>query len=188
MNAKQFEQILSLPSIFGQWVSLLTVTDQEKNVKPQYKGRGIKKVTKFQAHVRKQSYMDVLNTSTGAVALGIEFKAKRASYYNDVAHNGFCRSLVSDPNKLYIEIRFNEKDKGPELSVLIDDAGNLYDFDILKEKPFNKRGELVAECEVSIRQFKIESIARMKVCGLDLIDEDLNKYENVMGLAFDAAL
>lgn len=188
MNAQQFEQIMQKDSIFGQWISLVTVTDQEKNVLPAYKGRGIKKVTKFQAHVRKQSYIDVLNTSTGAVALGVEFKPKRESHYNDIGHSGFLRSKKSDPSCLYIELRFNEKDKKPEVSILIDAAGKVYDFSILKEKSLSKRGELVAACEVSIKQFKIESVARLKVAGLDLVDESLKKYIDIESMIFEEML
>lgn len=188
MNVSQFEQIQKKENIFGQWVSLVTVTDQDKNVKPEYKGRGIKNVSKFQAHIRKQSYMDVLNTSTGAVELGLEFKPKRESYYNDIGHNGFLRSKKSDPSCLYIELRFNEKDKEPDVSVLIDDTGKVYDFSILKEKSLSKRGELVAACDISVKQFKIESIARLKVAGLDLIDESLKDYINIEGMIIDAAL
>ena len=188
MNTKQFEEIMQLSTVFGQFVSILSVTDQEKNLLPEYKNKGIKKVTKFQAHVRKQSYIEVLNTSTGAVELGLEFKPKRESFYNDIGHNGFCRSLKKDPSKLYLEIRFNDKDVSPEFSILVDDAGKVYPNTILKEKTKTARQELIDKFEISIRQFKVESIARIRIAGLDLIDPALDKYNHIQELIFDKAL
>ena len=183
MLVSQFNQVTALGSIFGQWVSILSVTDQEKNLEPQYKGRGIVKVTKFQAHIRKQSYCEVFETSTGK-----ELTPLRESHYADVAHNGFCSMLKKDPERLFFILRFNDKDKKPDYSILIDDSGKIYPFDILKEKSVGARAQLVKEAGVAYKAFKIESIAKMRVGGLDLVDPALAKYDHILELAFEANL
>ena len=176
MNSKQFQSIAEKKNVLGQFVSVISVSEQEKNVLPEYKGKGIVKVSAFQAHIRKDEYLEVLNTSTGAVETGVQFTAKRESYYYDIAHCGFCRALKSDPSKLYVELRFNDKDKEADDSFLVDEEGNFYDFSILKEKSKNTRAKLVEVFKVSIRQFKIESIARLKIGGEIFDDENLIKY------------
>lgn len=182
MKIEQFNEVVKLEadkSIFGQWISIVSVTDTDKNLKKEYRKQGILKVSQFSAHVRKQSYIDLLNTSTGAVETGIEFKPKRPSHYNSVAHEGFCSELKSDPTQKYFIVKFNENDTKPVKTIYLDAEMNVLDEDeILAERgEGNVRTQLVEEvAKVQIRNFKLASIAKMSVGGLVLVDEDLQKY------------
>lgn len=182
MKIDQFEKVVALEadkSIFGQWISIVSVTDTDKNLKPEFRKKGILKVSQFSAHVRKQSYIDLLNTSTGAVEVGVEFKSKRPSHYNSVAHEGFCSELKSDPTQKYFIVKFNENDTKTPKTIYLDAEMNVLDEDtILAERSGgNIRSQLVNEvAKVQIRNFKLTSIAKMSVGGLQLVDEDLQKY------------
>lgn len=187
MKSEQFNQVVALEAekaIFGQWISIVSVTDTDKNLKPEYRKTGILKVSQFTAHVRKASYIDLLNTSTGAIEAGIEFKPKRPSYYETVAHNGFCSLLKSKPEEKYFIIKFNENDTKPAKTIYVNaEMKELKEEDILLEKKEgNVRTQLVADvAEVKIRNFKLASIAKMSVGGLVLIDDDLCKYIAIIG-------
>lgn len=176
MNLDQFNEACALENIMGQFVSLVTVTDQKDNVKKEFKDLGVRKISRFQVHIRKKHYIELLNTSTGAAEMGIEFKPKRDSFYNHEAHEGFFCNLKSNPDKKYIEIRWNENDKEIDDSVLIDKDNNILKDDVLKDSARSPRTVLAEQLGVYIRQFKIESIALMRIAGKEFIDDKLKDY------------
>lgn len=177
MNLQQYHAVTQM-EVFGQFVGMLTVTDQEKNVLPQFKYNGILKVSSFIIHPRKDRYIDLLNKSTkvqeGTVA---EFKAKRPSYYESEGMNGFCCHLKSNPTQKYFEFRWTEKDAPVEKTLYVDRNGVLYaPGAILKDKTKNDRAQAADECRVQVRQFKLSSIALMSINGKRFLDPDLEKY------------
>lgn len=186
MKIEQFNKVVALDgekNIFGQWVSIVSVTDSDKNLKKEYRKQGILKVSQFTAHVRKQSYIDLLNTSTGAIETGIEFTKKRDSHYDSIAHNGFCSELKSDPSQKYFIVKFNENDTKPPKTIYLDANMKVLDENeiLAEKKDGNVRTQLVADvAKVQIRNFKLASIAKMSVGGLELIDDSLRKYIDML--------
>ena len=185
MNLQQYAQVTKM-DVLGQFVGLITVTEQEKYLYPQYKGLGIIKIASFIIHPRRDHYLQLLNKSTkvqeGAVK---EFKAKRESYYESEGMNGFCCHLKSDPSKKYFEIRWTENDFPVEKRVWMDVYGKMYTDDILKERTKNDRGLAADACRVQVRQFKVSSIAMMSINGQRFVDPDLEKYTNFDELIAD---
>lgn len=177
MNLQQYNAVTQM-DVLGQFVGLITVTDQEKYVQPQFKYEGIMKVSSFIIHPRKDHYIELLNKSTKVQEGEVkEFKAKRASYYESEGMNGFCCHLKSDPSKKYFEFRWTENDFPVEKTLYVDRAGKLYRPEsILKEKSKNERAKTAEACQVHVRQFKVSSIAMMSINGQRFVDSGLEKY------------
>lgn len=177
MQQQQYDEVKSMKNIMGQFVTIISVTDQTDKVLPQFKADGIRKVSKFQCHVRSDNYIDLLNKSSKADELGIEVKAKRKSYYSPEAHKGFCCHLNSDPDKKYFEVKWTEKDKPVDDSFYLDAKGVIRKAEeVLKDKKKNDRARLADAMRVQVRQFKIESIALMRVGGKTFVDPELKKF------------
>jgi hypothetical protein len=164
-------------SVAGQFISILSVTDAE--VKKEYKTLGIKKVSRFQAHIISSNYIELNNKSERVSELGIELKAKRPSYYENESKDGFFRCLKSNPDKKYLGVKYDtEKNHSKVFDVFYVDENGKYLLDsekYLKEKKSSGRED---ELQLTVRErdFKVESIACIRIAGEEVIDSSLLKY------------
>jgi hypothetical protein len=180
-------------NIYGQKFSITYVTNSGFNAassKASYK-----KLTKVIMTIRKVSYLDIVNTSTGAIEKGVEFKPKRAPLYiSEKLNSLFCRS-IKYPDKKYMTLRCNMlDDKSNNIkSVYLDTNCNIVGKHI--EEPAIKvlytnsgyksrtvgygRTKVMRENDIKVihNTPKIENIVRIKIGGIDpLIDPQLKQY------------
>jgi len=164
----------------------------------------IKKISRFQFHVRKQSYFDMINTSTGIVDMGVEVKQVGESrYVSEGVNQYFTEALKSDVTKKYINIRFNEKEvdtHGKRLNVLEVVYLDAEDKVVSKEDreryladytttTKSARTELVqSTAKVFTQWYNIEKIARLAIDGLVFVDRHLDKYNHLDETVFEAML
>ena len=181
MNNDQFGEIVAMDgekNIWGQFIGVISVTDPNDMLLPEYRKQGIIKISQFIARVNKKDYYEMLNTSTGAVEAGINFDPLGKSPYRSVAFNTFCAVLKRDEDERYFFIRFGENDSKNRKAVYIDKDGNVLDSEkiLAPEKPGNFRKQAAEHCGVICRSFKLRNIARMKIGGKVYIDPALEKY------------
>jgi len=185
MDIKQFDEVVKMgeEKIFGQILTITSLTEvKNTDLKPEYKNTGIKKLSHFQCHLFKKSYLDIVNTSDGAVSAGIEFKPLRKSYYNSIALNGFCSELISDPSKKYISVKFSGENNA-NVVYLSSNNEILKKEDILKEKETESGREKIKtalDIKVQIKYFNIENILKMSINKQVFIDNRFSEYENLI--------
>ena len=192
MKLNQYEILKQvLPdNICGQFISAVIVSDSSFTAAA--KARGCRKVTKVAVQLSKKNFIETVNTSTGAVEVGVEFKAKRESYYEDEKLNGFFRHLTSKPEKKYVRLVWDEDKKNTVTSVYVDGDGNILGENMTDEKvkplilpsAIKKategygREKVMRAMDISVHELdvKVENVARLKICGQEIVDGDLSNY------------
>jgi hypothetical protein len=205
MNTEQFkrfkeevkEAVAARPTkqnINGEIVTIVALTDQSKYLKEDFKGRKLFKISVQQFNHTGKSFTELLNTSTGVVAVGGESKPKRDWPYESEDFDGLFSHLKSKPEKKYIVAKWrnegvrahNGKVYDP---VFIDEDGQVIDnpYDLMKEKPQwnptvvtpNGHKEAV-EVKTEIRVYGIDSIVSMKVAGCTVVDDELSPIQDII--------
>lgn len=189
MKNKHYASVKAMDDqkIFGQFISIVSVTEPSKyDLVEEYRDLGIRKVSSFQTHLFKKNYMTIINTSTGAINAGVEFKQVKESPYQNEALEGLCSCLKSDNNKKYIVVKF--KGENSANVVYVDHAGKVYDGQvILKPKKESAREKAIVaivgeEEKPSFRAFKIESIYSISIAGQIFVDEELEDIVKKAGM------
>jgi hypothetical protein len=177
MTLNQFQEVLAMneEKIFGQFITITSVTDPIKDLLPEFKDMGIKKVSTIQTHLFKKSYLDIVNTSTGAMQAGVEFKPKKESPYTSLALNGLCSELKSNPDKKYLILKFSGEDTST--IYYVNDRGEKFDAGtILKEKYVSVRKATMESLGVKVefRAFNIDNIYELSINKQILTDDRLD--------------
>ena len=181
MKRNEFEILKGLEDeiAYGQFLTCMYVSEPKtSDLNPEYKKAGIKKVSYFQTRLFKKSYLEMVNTSTGAINAGVEFKAVRKPTYNSVALNGFLSELISDNEKKYMILKFRKSDTTFAHVKYVDGNGVEYKAeDILREKPVSERqaaiDAITGEEKPEVRNYAIEKIAYLAIGGHKFIDHDV---------------
>lgn len=192
MNNTQFEGLKSTltdKKLFGQFVGIVTVTGKDLFTAANFKA-GYRVVTRWNVRISKKEYVEVVNSSTGAVELGATFTPLRPSYYEGEAQGIFFSHLISNPEKKYIRIVF-DADTTPEVkSVYVDPQGNVIGDciesvkDLITPSAYKKATEgygrekvlRTAGINVEPRSFCAENVAELTICGNVVIDALLKHF------------
>jgi hypothetical protein len=174
MKIEQYEQLKSQlkdQQIFGQWVTAITITEPS-DLKKEYKDSGIMKISMFQGHISKKSYLEMVNDRTAQA--GIEVKAVRESHYNDEGLSGFFKNLKSDESKKYILFMFAPESHKKPTYVYSDGKREYSKDEVCKPKSESAREAALADlnADVKYRPFKIESVAYLTIAGQKVIDTE----------------
>lgn len=175
-------------NIFGQFIGVVVVSDSQFSA--EYKAKGYKKVTRYNVQLSKKNFLEVVNTSTGAQDVGVEFHRKRDSYYESELLNGFFEHLKSNPDKKYIKIVWDNDKHNSVESCYVDGDGNILGTKIDDVKSYVTgsaykkategygREKIMREMDIHVNEIDVhvENIAELKVAGFHVIDTDLEKY------------
>jgi len=177
--------------IYGQFVGIVTVTGDTTFPAKLWKG-GYRIVSRWNVRISKRGFIELLNSSTGAVETGIEFKPLEEGLYNSEKLGGFFSNLKSNPERKYIKVLF-DTDKTPDIkSVYVAPDGSVigttiesikhlisqkvYDKKVNENQSVRETVKKDADINVKYRPFKIENVASITVCGMTVIDENLKDY------------
>lgn len=198
MNRKQYDQKLIEvdDNIAGQKFSLTIVSDSGFNAAAI--AAGYKKITRCVVSIRKASYLEIVNKTKMAQQLNVEFKPQRESYYESEKLYGLFAHLISDPEKKYMQLKWDADAKGNSIiSVYVDAKLQIVATDIndtLVRSLYTKsaytnltvgygRTKVMRENGINGAHIspKIENIASLKIGGLDeVVDPDLKDYLNII--------
>lgn len=173
--------------IYGQFVGVVAVSDSQFSAT--YKKLGYKKVTRYNVRISKKSFLETVNTSTGAQEVGVEFTPKRDSYYNNI-YSGLLEELKADANKKYVRLVWDTDKSNTVETCYVDGDGNIIAEDVETAKPFITPSAYKKATEgygrqvhqramnIDVREVDIsfENIAEIKVCGIHMVDDLLKKY------------
>jgi hypothetical protein len=189
MDNKQFETLkVTLPdNITGQFIGLITVTNSQFTAN--CKKSGYKKITRYNVQLTKKTFLEVVNTSTGASEAGIEFKSKRESFYEHEKLD-FFEHLRSNPDKKYLRLVWDNDSHNTVKSVYVDPNGRIIGDSIESVKAFVTpsayksategygRGKIMKEIGVNVNEndISIDNIAELKICGQHIIDPILEGF------------
>ena len=183
-------------NIAGQKFSLLAVSNS--GFCAAAKQAGYKKITKCVVSIRKASYLDVVNTSTGAELLNVEFKPQRESFYESEKLYGLFSHLKSNPDEKYFQLKWDADDKGNSIkSVYVDAKLQIVATEITDTlvrslyTPSAYKGltegygrtKVMRENDINVMHItpKAGNIASIKIGGLDeVIDPDLKDYVGII--------
>jgi hypothetical protein len=196
MTLEQFNNLKnSLPdNISGRRMGIIIVSDSgfcADAVK-----MGYKKITKINVAIRKDYYLDIVNKTAGAKKLNVEFKPQRASYYESEKLHGLFSHLKSDPEKKYMELRWDTDDETNKVSSVYVDANlNIVATDLndpLVKSLYTKsaytsltegygRTKVMRENDIDVPNLtpKIENISHIAINGKRVTDENLNQYNKI---------
>ena len=177
--------------IFGQFVGIVTVTGDTTFPAKLWK-EGYRIVTRWNVRISKRGFIGLLNSSTGAIETGIEFKPLQDSLYNSEKLGGFFSNLKSNPDRKYIKIVF-DADKSPDTkAVYVAPDGSeigdsiesikhlisqkVYDKKVNENQSVRETVKKDAGIDVRYRPFKIENIAEITINGKTVIDPILAGY------------
>ena len=197
MDVKQYNTLLSSldDNIYGQKFSVLIVSDSGFNAVA--KKAGYKKVTKISVSIRKVSYLDIVNDSSGAEKLGVTFNPKRDSYYESEKLLGLFSHLISKPDEKYMQFKWNDEDGGNVVKSVYVDATlkivaeektdtmvkSLYTPSAYKSLTEGYgRTKVMRDNDIHVYHNtpKIENIAKIKIGGIELTDKNLINYTNII--------
>ena len=192
MNKTQFDTLKhDLPdNIFGQKIGMVLVSDSGLNASA--KKSGIRKVTRYNVAISKRSHVDIINTTTGAEKIGATFSQLAESNYDSEKLNGFLCHLKTDDTKKYVTLRWDDDKTNIHNTVYVDINLNVIaetfeqakTLDIFTpsyiksiEEGYGRTAVLkTADINVQTITVKIENIAVLKVCGHEVIDNNLTNY------------
>lgn len=180
-------------NLSGEFVTITSVTPQDKYLLPQHRHMGLYKVQRFQAQHLSKNYNDYVNTSTGVADIGGEVVKKRDSYYESESMEGLFSHLKSNPDKKYIQVKWRNEGQIPHNGVLqeiyITKNGKYIDnpYDYMKNRPDYKHEVTLpdgsttrVEAATEIRMFKAENIIEMRVAGVKIVDDSLGILKVVL--------
>ncbi len=189
MNIKQFETLkVTIPdNIVGQFIGIVTVTNSQFSA--YYKNEGYKKITRYNVQLTKKKFLDVVNTSTGAESMGVEFKSKRESFYEHEKLE-FFEHLRSNPDKKYLRLVWDNDKHNTVKSVYVDPKGRVIGEtaddvkDFITPSAYKKavegygRDKVMRDMGINVNEndVGIDNIAELKICGQHIIDPELEKY------------
>ena len=195
MNNNQFNALAGklTTNIFGQFISIVSVTDPDTDLLPEFKNKNIKKIASFQTHIFKKGFLEIANNSTGAIKTGVEFNqslkkdgTERKNPYKEICLNGFLSEKSDDAERKYVIVKFKGECQADV--VYQDDKGKFFFAnEILKPKKESAKEKAISliageDEKPSIRVFKAESIYSLSVCGEIVIDESLESIIKLSGI------
>ena len=191
MNITQYNSLKNSLSdnIYGQKIGLVIVT--QSGMSAPMARQGYRKVSRYNAPISKRSYLEVVNTSTGAKEVGAEFKQIGTPRYESEKLNGFFSHLISKPDKKYLRLCLDMEKSHVINSVYVqgttivadtfEDACKLGLFTNSYIKGRNQeygREKVMKAADIHVKplSIKIENIALIRVSGHEEIDPLLANY------------
>lgn len=197
MDINQYSALISAldDNIFGQKFSVLIASNSGFNAIA--KKAGYMKITKIVVSIRRASYLDVVNASSGAEKLGVTFNPKRDSYYESEKLLGLFSHLISNPDEKYMQFKWDNEDKSnyiksvyvdANMQIVADDINDALVKSLYTPSAYKNltegygRTKVMRDNDIHVHHNtpKIENIVKIKIGGIEVTDTNLRNYTNII--------